>query len=140
MLVIADTSFLYAAVDTNDLNHKKASDFFREDAGFTIIIPFSTILQTGRLIGNVISPKTEMLFLNKIITNFNIEMHIHDDIIRAVEILGYCSKINNPEIDLDEALFISVCERLKSNNILTFRKEIYENIIPVKLKNFNFLL
>ncbi len=140
MLVIADASFLYAAVDTNDLNHKKASDFFRDETSLTLVIPFSTVLQTGRLIRSVISQKTEMLFLDKIIKNFNIEMHVHDDIVRAFQILEYCNIINNPEIELDEALFISICERLKSNNILTFRKKIYEKIMPLKFKNFNFLI
>ena len=140
MLAITDTSFLYAVVDKNDLNHKKASGFLNDNAQLAYVIPFSTVLQVSRLIGKMISRQTEILFMENIIKNFNIEMHKHDDIRRAFQILEYYWGLDINEIDLDEALFVSVCERLKSNNILTFRKEIYEKLMPSGFKDFNFLI
>ena len=140
MLAVTDASFLYAVVDKNDSNHKKASGFLRDNTHLTFVAPFSTVLQAGRLIRSLISRQTEILFLDNMIKSFNIEMHTHDDIVRAFQILSYHQRLNNSEIDLDETLFVSVCERLKSNSIVTFRKKIYEKIIPLGFKNFNFLL
>ncbi|HAX17469.1 MAG TPA: hypothetical protein DCY00_02590 [Actinobacteria bacterium] len=140
MLAVTDTSFIYAVVDKNDQNHKKASGFLNDNADLAYVIPFSTMLQASRLIGSLISRQTEIVFMENIIKNFNIEMNEHDDIARAFHILEYCWNLGISEIDLDEALFISVCERLGSNNILTFRKKIYEKIMPSGFKVFNFLI
>ena len=89
MLALADTSFLYAAVDRNDLNHKKASGFLKDNEKLTYVIPFSTLLQTSNLIGRMISGQAEMVFMENIIKNFNIEMHEHGDIERAFQILEH---------------------------------------------------
>lgn len=140
MLAITDSSFLYAVVDKNDVNHKKASAFLRDNTQLTYVVPSSVVLQTSRVIGAMISRQIEILFMKNIIKNFNIEMHEHGDIVRAFQILEHYWGLNIKEIDLDEALFVSVCERLKSNDILTFRKEVYDKLMPSGFKNFNFLL
>ena len=140
MLVITETSFLYAVVDKNDLNYKIASGFLKNNPELTYVIPFSTLLQVSSLIGNIISRKTQMLFLKNIKKNFNIEMHEHCDIERAFQIYEYCYGLNINDIDLSEALFISVCERLKTNNILTFREDAFSKIMPMGFKSFNFLI
>lgn len=140
MLAVADTSFLYAAVDKNDLNHKKASGFLKDNEKLTYVIPFSTLLQASSLIERMISRQAEMVFMENIIKNFNIEMHEHGDIGRAFQILEYYRGLEIDEIDLYEALFVSICERLGSNNILTFRKEIYKKLMPSGFKDFNFLI
>ena len=140
MLAVADTSFLYAAVDKNDLNHKKASVFLKDNPHLTYVIPFSTVVQVSKLIGIMISRQTEIVFMENIIKNFNIEMHEHSDVSRAFQILEHYWGLNIDEIDLDEALFVSICERLGSNNILTFRKKIYEKLMPSGFKDFNFLI
>ena len=140
MLAITDSSFLYAVVDKNDVNHKKASAFLRDNTQLTYVVPSSVVLQTSRVIGAMISRQIEILFMKNIIKNFNIEMHEHGDIVRAFQILEHYWGLNIKEIDLDEALFVSVCERLKSNDILTFRKEVYDKLMPSGFKNFNFLV
>jgi len=140
LLAITDSSFLYAVVDKNDVNHKKASAFLRDNTQLTYVVPSSVVLQTSRVIGAMISRQIEILFMKNIIKNFNIEMHEHGDIVRAFQILEHYWGLNIKEIDLDEALFVSVCERLKSNDILTFRKEVYDKLMPSGFKNFNFLV
>jgi len=140
LLVMTETSFLYAVVDKNDLNHKKASGFLKNNPELTYVIPLSTLIQVSRLISNMISKQTQMLFLKNIINNFNIEMHQHCDIERASQIYEYCYGLNMNDIDLSEALFISVCERLKTNNILTFREYVFGKITPIGFKSFNFLI
>lgn len=140
MLAIIDSSFLYAVVDKNNKNHEKAAQFLNDNPNFTYVIPFSILQETCEIIDYEIAKQVAVKFLKEVLKTFHIELHEHKDLIRAIELIDYYSNFKNMDIDFSDVLFISVCERLKTNNILTFRKNVFEEIVPKGFKKFNFLI
>jgi predicted nucleic acid-binding protein len=103
----------------------------------TYVIPFSAILEVCDFIDLNISKEVEILFLKKIVKNFNIEFIENNDIERATDILERYAGL---EIGFSDAVFTAISERLKTNNILTFNTGILSKIMPLGFKKFNMLV
>ncbi len=89
------------------------------------------------LINKNISKKVEAIFLKEVLKNFHIELIQNIDLERAADILD---RYMNIKIGFSEAVFSAISERLKSNNILTFNKEILSKMAPAGFKKFNILI
>ncbi|MCL6088205.1 MAG: PIN domain-containing protein [Actinobacteria bacterium] len=137
MIVLADTSFLIAAVDKSDNNHLKAADYLKKNNILTYVIPLATVQEVCSLIGLNISKEVEILFLKEILKSFHIELIENKDIERAADILERYAAL---EIGFTDAVFIAVSERLKINNILTFDRKNFSKISPAGFKKFNILI
>jgi len=103
----------------------------------TYVIPFSVILEVSDFIDLNISKEVEILFLKKIVKNFNIEFIENNDIERAIDILERYAGL---EINFSDAVFTAISERLKTNNILTFNTGDFSKITPLGFKKFNVLV
>jgi predicted nucleic acid-binding protein len=101
------------------------------------VIPFSVILEVCDFIDLNISKEVEILFLKKVVKNFNIEFIENNDIERATDIF---ERNTNLGIGFSDAVFTAISERLKTNNILTFNTEVFSKIMPLGFKKFNMLV
>ena len=101
------------------------------------MIPFSVILEVCDFIDLNISKEVEILFLKKVVKNFNIEFIENIDIERATDIF---ERNTNPEIGFSDAVFTAISERLNTNNILTFNIEVFSKIMPLGFKKYNMLV
>ena len=101
------------------------------------MIPFSVILEVCDFIDLNISKEVEIIFLKKVVKNFNIEFIENIDIERATDIF---ERNPNPEIGFSDAVFTAISERLKTNNILTFNTEVFSKIMPLGFKKYNMLV
>ncbi|MHB1253336.1 MAG: type II toxin-antitoxin system VapC family toxin [Candidatus Humimicrobiaceae bacterium] len=137
LIVLTDKSFLIAAVDKSNKNHKRAANYLNKNSSLTYVIPFSVILEVSDFIDLNISKEVEILFLKKIVKNFNIEFIENNDIERAIDILERYADI---EINFSDAVFTAISERLKTNNILTFNTGNFSKITPLGFKKFNVLV
>ena len=137
LIVLADKSFLIAAVDKSNKNHKRAADYLNKNSRLTYVIPFSVILEVCDFIDLNISKEVEILFLKKVVKNFNIEFIENIDIERATDIF---ERNTNLEIGFSDAVFTAISERLKTNNILTFNTEVFSKIMPLGFKKYNMLV
>lgn len=137
LIVLTDKSFLIAAVDKSNKNHKRAANYLNKNSSLTYVIPFSVILEVSDFIDLNISKEVEILFLKKIVKNFNIEFIENNDIERAIDILERYAGL---EINFSDAVFTAISERLKTNNILTFNTGDFSKITPLGFKKFNVLV
>ena len=103
----------------------------------TYVIPFPAILEVCDFIDINISKEVEILFLKKIVKNFNIEFIDDKDIERATDIF---ERYAGFDIGFSDAVFTAVSERLKTNNILTFNIRDFKRIKPFGFKKFNNLV
>ena len=101
------------------------------------MIPFSVILEVCDFIDLNISKEVEILFLKKVVKNFNIEFIENIDIERATDIF---ERNTNLEIGFSDAVFTAISERLNTNNILTFNIEVFSKIMPLGFKKYNMLV
>ena len=101
------------------------------------MIPFSVILEVCDFIDLNISKEVEILFLKKVVKNFNIEFIENIDIERATDIF---ERNPNPEIGFSDSVFTAISERLNTNNILTFNIEVFSKIMPLGFKKYNMLV
>lgn len=127
---------MIAAVDRSSKHHQKAAVYLNENSGLTYVIPVSAVYEACMLIKKNISKKVEIKFLKEVLKNFHIELIQNADLEKAADILD---RYVNIEIGFSEAIFSAISERLKSNNILTFNKEIFGKIVPAGFKKFNIL-
>jgi len=79
----------------------------------------------------------ELLFLKKIVKNFNIEFIDSNDVERAIDIFDRYAGL---DIGFSDAVFTAISERLKTNNILTFNAFDFNRIAPFGFKKFNVLI
>ncbi|MHB1377380.1 MAG: type II toxin-antitoxin system VapC family toxin [Candidatus Humimicrobiaceae bacterium] len=134
---MADKSFLIAAVDKSNINHKRAADYLNKNTGLTYVIPFPVIPEVCDFINLNISKEVEILFLKEVVKNFHIELIENNDIERATEILERYASL---EINFSDAVFTAISERLKTNNILTFNTGSFSRMMPLGFKKFNMLV
>jgi len=137
LIVLADKSFLIAAVDKKDKNHKRAAAYLNKNTRLIYVIPFSVIPEVCDFINLNISKEVELLFLKEVVKNFHIELVENNDIERATEIFERYSGL---DINFSDSVFTAISERLKTNNILTFETGNYEKMMPLGFKKFNILL
>ena len=128
---------MIAAVDKSNKCHLKAAGYLNENSSLTYVIPVSVIQEMCNLINVNISRKVEIMFLKEALKNFHIELIQNEDIERATDILDRYLTL---EIGFNEAIFIAISERLKSNDILTFNNKNFGKMAPAGFKKFNILI
>jgi len=134
VIVIIETSFLYALVDKNDKNHKKAAALIQEKAsGCTFVVPFICIQKTCQLINANMSGNVEYAFLNGVLKDFNIEFANHEDLARSLEIMARYEK---ESLSFYDACLTAFAESLKTNLIFGFDLKNLEKIAPHGFKSF----
>jgi predicted nucleic acid-binding protein len=137
LIVLVDKSFLIAAVDKSNKNHREAAGYLNKNSSLTYVIPLPSMLEACELIGSDISKEVEILFLKKALMDFSIELIENNDIERAIDIFEKYSAL---ELSFTDAIFTAISERLCTNNILAFNKGIWDKIVPSGFRKFNIIV
>ncbi len=134
MTILADTSFLLAALDKDDPHHHAAKTLV-ERPGTVFVTPVVVLPEVCYLAHKYMGAETEGRFLQGVLKgDVVVEWGQSEDLHRAVEILQ-----GRPDLGMVDATLIATAERLKIKQVATFDRRHFNTIRPRHCPAFEIL-
>ena len=123
MLAIVDTGLLYAAVDKDDCEHKKAVAAM-QTKGMRLIFPTLVIAETIALIGMRMGVQVEAKFLATL-DQCEIEAPHREDWGRMAALVGECE---GGLLSAADASIVALAERIGAEVVITLDRERFSGV------------
>lgn len=134
-LVVADTGFVVALLNRNDVRHQEVVPLYKQLP--SILLPQTVLAEVAYLTGRNAGSNTVATFLQGLpASKFRLTALIDADIIRVAEILKTYA---DSRIDFVDASVMAVAERHNITKILTLDQRDFRLFRPKHCKGFEIL-
>lgn len=125
MAILADTGFLFALLDADDVHHREAAGLIK-GGHEAVVVPAVVLPEVCHLARKFLGARAEVAFLRGLLQGeFALEWGEPSDLKRAVDILGA-----RPEFGMVDAAVMAVAERLKIRRVATFDRRHFGTFQP----------
>lgn len=125
MAILADTGFLFALLDRDDIHHQEAAGLLKRDRE-AVVVPAVVLPEVCYLAQKYLGADVEVSFLKGLLQgDFALEWGEAADLKRAVEILSV-----RPEFGMVDAAVMAAAERLRIRRIATFDRRHFGSFQP----------
>lgn len=136
MIVLVDTSFLFALANSNDLSHAACTNVARTLQARQII-PLTVLPEIAYLLDDRLGHHVMRQFVWQITQpSWTLEPPNSDDLIRAGELLD---QYKDARLDFVDATLIAIAERLNIQHLLTLDQRHFRAIRPQHCDSFALL-
>ena len=134
MFAVVDTGPLYAAVDTDDVDHARSVAALGQ-ADLRLVIPALVVAETTYLVGSRLGARTEARFLRSL-RDVDVEAPNADDWVRIGELVGRYADF---PLGGTDASIIALAERLEAGVVFTLDRRHFAAVRPKHMKSLRLL-